>query len=103
MLIILLWQKNWDNRIAPKFKVNDSVRITKYKNIFSKSCIENWFREIYIIDSVLKTNPWAYKIKDLNGEQIIGRFYEKEFCWVYHKRVIIQNQTVILEIKSKLD
>ena len=79
MLIILLWLKNWDNRIAPKFKVNDSVRITKYQNIFSKSSIENWFREIYIIDSVSKINPWAYKIKDLNGEQIIGRFYEKEF------------------------
>ena len=27
---------------APKFKVNDRVRITKYKNIFSKGCTENW-------------------------------------------------------------
>ena len=35
-------------------------------------------REIFIIDSVLKTNPWTYKIKDLNGEKIIGRFYEEE-------------------------
>ena len=26
----------------------------------------------------MKTNPLAYKIKDLNGEIIIGRFYEKE-------------------------
>ena len=31
-----------------------------------------------IIDSVSKTNAWTYKIKDLNGEKIIGRFYEKE-------------------------
>ena len=31
-----------------------------------------------IIDSVLKTNPWTYKIKDLNGDKIIGSFYEKE-------------------------
>ena len=25
---------------------------------------KNWSREIFLIDSVLKTNPWAYKIKD---------------------------------------
>ena len=33
----------------------------------------------FSIDSVLKTNPWTYKIKDLNGEKIKGIFYEKEF------------------------
>ena len=32
------------NPKAPKFKVNDRVRLTKYKNIFSKSCTENWSR-----------------------------------------------------------
>ena len=31
-----------------------------------------------ITDSVLKTNPWTYKIKDLNGEKMMGSFYEKE-------------------------
>ena len=46
--------------------------------MFSKGYTENWSREIFIIDSVLKANPWAYKIKDLNGEKIIGSFYEKE-------------------------
>ena len=52
--------------------------ITKYKNIFGKGCTENWSRVIFVIDSVLKTNPWTYKIKDLNVEKIIGSFYEKE-------------------------
>ena len=63
---------------ASKFKVNDKVRITKYKNIFSKGYTEDWSREIFIINSVLKTNPCTYKIKDLNGEKIIESFYEKE-------------------------
>ena len=62
---------------APKSKVNDRVRITKYKNIFSKGCSKNWSKEIFIMDSVLKTNPWTYKIKDLNGENLVGSFYEK--------------------------
>ena len=41
-------------------------------------------REIYyyivliIINSVLETNTWTYKIKDLNGEKVIKSFYEKE-------------------------
>ena len=30
---------------APKFKVNDRVRITRYKNIFSKVC---WSREKFV-------------------------------------------------------
>ena len=58
--------------------MNDRIRITKYKNIVSKGYTENWSREIFIIDSVLKTNPWTYKIKDLNGEKTIGSFYGKE-------------------------
>ena len=39
---------------------DDRVRITKYKkykNLFSKGYTENWSREIFIIDSLLKTNP----------------------------------------------
>ena len=45
--------------------MNDRVRITKYKNIFSKGYTENWSREVFIVDSVLKTNTWSYKIKDI--------------------------------------
>ena len=53
--------------------MNDRVRIAKYKHIFNKGYTENWSREIFIIDSVLKTNPLTYKIR-----KIIGVFHEKE-------------------------
>ena len=66
------------NPKAPKFELNDTVRITKYRNIFSKGYAENWSRKIFIVDSVLKTNPWTYKIKDLNGKNLIGIFNEKK-------------------------
>ena len=36
-----LTEKIETNHKAPKFKVNDRVRITKYKNIFSKGYTEN--------------------------------------------------------------
>ena len=65
------------NLKAPKFKINERVRITKYRNIFSKGYAENCSKEIFIINSVLKTNSWAYQIKDLNREKIIQHFYEK--------------------------
>ena len=65
--------------------MNDRVRTIKYKNIFSKDYTENWSREIFIIDSVLKTNAWTYKLKDLNGEKITGTFYEKELLQSIYK------------------
>ena len=39
-----LTEKVETNLKAPKFKVNDKVRITKYKNIFSRGYTENWPR-----------------------------------------------------------
>ena len=54
-----LTEPNETNSKALKFKVNDGVRIVKYENIFIKGYIENWSREIFVIDSVLKTNPWV--------------------------------------------
>ena len=61
-----------------KFKVGERVRITNDKNILSKDYTKNRAREISVINYVLKTTPWTYKIKNLNGEIIIGSFYEVE-------------------------
>ena len=62
----------------PKFKVGDYVRISKYKNIFAKVYMPNWSEEVFIISKIKNTVPWTYVINDLNGEEIIGAFYEKE-------------------------
>ena len=66
-----------------KFKVGDHVRISKYKNIFAKGYIpnwseENWSEEVFIVSKIKNTVPWTYVINDLNGEEIIGTFYEKK-------------------------
>ena len=62
----------------PKFKVGDHVRISKYKNIFAKGYMPNWSEEIFIIKKIKNTVPWTYVINDLNGEEIVGTFYENE-------------------------
>ena len=62
------------NEKDPKLKVGDHVRISKYKNIFAKGYTPNWSEEY----STKNTVPWTYVISDLNVEEIIGSFYEKE-------------------------
>ena len=88
------------NPKAPKIKTDDRFRVTKYNNLFSKGYTKNSSREIFIINTVLKTNPWTYKIKDVKEEKIIENFLWKRY-WVNYNWVIIPNQTVILEIKSQ--
>ena len=66
------------NEKDSKFKVNDHVRISKYKNIFAKGYAPNWSEEIFVVKKIKSTVPWTYVISDLNGEEIIGSFYEKK-------------------------
>ena len=62
----------------PKFKVGHHVRISKYKNIFSKGYTPNSSEEIFVINKIKNTVLWTYVINDLNDEEIIGTFNEKE-------------------------
>ena len=66
------------NKKGPKFKFNDHVRISKYKNIFAKGYVPNWSEEVFIVNGIKNTVPSTYTISDLNGEKVIGTFYEKE-------------------------
>ena len=62
----------------PQYKIGDRVRIYKYKKLFSKGYETNWTNEIFVISQINNTSPITYKIKDLNGEDIIGSFYKQE-------------------------
>ena len=62
-----------------KFKLNDRVRISKYKNLFAKGYEQNWTDEEFIITKIdNKQNPLLYHLTDLEGEAVIGSFYEQE-------------------------
>ena len=66
------------NEKDSRFKVGDRVRISKFKNIFAKGHAPNWSSEIFIVDKINDTVPYTYNLKDLNDEEIIGSFYDKE-------------------------
>ena len=66
------------NEKDSKFKIGDHVRVLKYKSIFAKGYPPNWSEEVFIISKIKTTVPWTNVISDLNGEKIVGTFYEKE-------------------------
>ena len=65
-------------KATPKFKVGDYVRNADKRNIFSKCYTSNWNRELFKVNEVLKAHPPTYKIEDINGEIIEGKYYEQE-------------------------
>ena len=65
-------------KIKPKLKVGDYVRNADKRNTFSKGYTSNWSRELFKVNEVLKTQPPTYKIEDINGEIIEGKYYEQE-------------------------
>ena len=72
------FKKEADDR-DPKLKVGDCVKISKYKNTFAKGYTPpNWCEEVFVVSKIKNTVTWTYVINDVNGEEIIGTFYEKE-------------------------
>ncbi len=55
-----------------KFKVGDRIRITKYKTTCGNKLENRWRKEIHYTDSI------TYYVQDLNGEEIVGKFYKQE-------------------------
>ena len=66
------------NEKDSRFKIGDRVRISKAKNIFAKGYTPNWSTEIFIINKINDKVPYIYNLKDLNDEEIIGSFYDRE-------------------------
>ena len=93
------------NEKAPKFKVGDRVRISKYKNIFAKGYTANWSEEVFIISKVKNTVPWTYVISAWNGVEITGTFYEKELPKTnqekFRKEKVIKRKGDSLYVKWK--
>jgi len=61
-----------------KFKVGDTVRISRIKGLFEKGYLPNWSEEIYTVCEVKNTVPFTYILKDTSGDIISGSFYNEE-------------------------
>ena len=65
-------------RKQPMYQPGDLVRISKVKKTFEKGYRPNWTREVFKIKRVYKRALPEYTIQDLTGEDILGKFLERE-------------------------
>ena len=79
-----------------EIKVGNHVRISKCKTIFAKGYSPNWTEKFFVIKKYKNIVPCTYVINHLNGEEIIGTFYEKKL-----QKTNQQKFTTEKEIKRK--
>ena len=48
------------------------------KHVFKKGYVEGWTDEIFTVSTRYPTDPATYGVKDYDGEDIKGKFYEQE-------------------------
>ena len=66
----------------PKVKLGDIVRISKYKSVFTKGYEASFTEELFKVIEVIRGDANVYEIEDLEGEPIIGKFYEEQLSGV---------------------
>ena len=67
-----------------KFKIGDTVRISKLRKPFQRYYSEHWTNEIFIIrNKTIKEYIPTYNLSDYAGESISGIFYEEELQQVF--------------------
>ncbi|GBN50939.1 hypothetical protein AVEN_114504-1 [Araneus ventricosus] len=86
----------------PKFNRGDTVRTSKYKTTFMRGYDPTFTEEIFTISEILKTDPITYKIKDLNGKEIKGTYYEKELVKYNKKDDVYKMEKIIKKKGDKL-
>mgnify|MGYP002775281590 CR=1 FL=1 len=72
-----------------KFKIGDSVRISKYRELFSKGYTPNWSNEVFLVKLIKMTNPTTYILEDQQKNEIEGGFYQEELQKVKHPDVYL--------------
>jgi len=67
-----------------KFKVSDSVRMSKYKTVFEKGYTPNWTTEVFKIVKIQHINPVTYLLEDYHEKTIVRAFYKYELHRATH-------------------
>ena len=67
-------------RVEKKYKywIGDLVRISKARRVFEKGYLPSWTEETFIVYDRRHTQRPIYFIRDFDGENIEGGFYEEE-------------------------
>lgn len=82
LLILVNGDQNYMHRT--KFKINQFVRVSRFKGVFEKGYTPNWGTEIFKIVKVNKLIPETYILQSYDGEILKGQFYRQELQLVKH-------------------
>ena len=81
----------------------------EYQNIkgfLQKVMLQIGLKKLFVIKKIKSTVPWTYVISDLTGEEIVGKFYEKELEKTNQKEFtvekVIKRKGVELYVKWKV-
>jgi hypothetical protein len=78
-----------------KFDVGDKVRMGRGKHVFKKGYVEGWTDEIFTVSMRYPTDPATYGVKDYDGEDIKGKFYEQELQKVVKEDDVYEIEEVV--------
>lgn len=67
--------------------MGDRVRISKARRTFKKGYLLSWTEELFTISRLKKTTPPTYVLKDDNGKELEGTFYQEEVQKVGDKQL----------------
>jgi trans-2-enoyl-CoA reductase len=81
----LYGEKNTDKFKTTMYRIGDTVRLTKYKNIFAKGYIPQLTTEIFLIHKVINSDPITYNVISQTDEVLKGSFYKQELQKVVNK------------------
>ena len=71
--------KHEGKKQKPIFKVGDKVRIFQERGKFHRGYMEDFSEEIFTISNIDTNLPVVrYKLKEFNGNEIIGSFFQNE-------------------------
>lgn len=92
-----LFGHNFSEYQLPKFKIGDTVRISKQKSTFTKGCEANFTEELFKVDLVkdVRGDPNVYELEYLEGEPITGKFCEEELSGVDKKDDVYKIEKIL--------
>jgi len=109
----LWWQQYWPKKMPDipkvkrvrkpfKFKLGDRVRMSHLRNLFPREYDEKWSGEIFTVSQkILRGGLPVYRVKDYDGDEIKGTFYQSELQKVDVKDDDLWKVETILKTRGK--
>ena len=65
-----LFRDDRETKKSSKFKIGDTVRLSRIEGIFEHGILTNWTEQIYKIHTINKSEPVTYILKNVQDEII---------------------------------